>query len=112
MGWLCYTLDAVGYAPTAERRYISVDKLSREATAALNAGMSYGKWKAMQAPVVIPADLTSKTACEHCGKLFANRDKRHRKYCDDSCRIAAANRRKYEQKALSRRKCVSYELEK
>lgn len=67
-----------------------MDKLAQEASQALAAGMSYGKWKAMQAPVKIepkPDPFKIKTyICAYCGAEFAPDDNRYRKYCGDRCR--------------------------
>ena len=49
------------------------DKLAQDAAAALAAGMSYGKWKAMQDPVKIykKQDLEPGwKLCAWCGKPF------------------------------------------
>lgn len=48
-----------------------MDKLSREVAMAREAGMSYGKWKAMQ-PVVEPAPkrVGRTVVCAYCGKEF------------------------------------------
>ena len=69
------------------------DRLSRESSAALAAGMSYGKWKALQPPDVIvpppkPKMIAEKT-CKFCGKTFYQADNRKRKYCSDQCRYEA-----------------------
>lgn len=59
------------------------DKLIKEAAEAKAAGLSYGKWKALQPepePVVVPEGMT---ACAYCGKLFPTH--RNKKYCDSVC---------------------------
>lgn len=66
-----------------------MDKLSWENAQALAAHMSYGKWKAKQAPVkiekveVIPEGWCK---CEYCGKVFKPTIKRPQKFCDTVCR--------------------------
>jgi predicted nucleic acid-binding Zn ribbon protein len=67
------------------------DRLSREATLAIAAGMSYGKWKAMQPLIDIPTDTISEgrtRACQRCGKPFPlnNRGAGVKKFCSDECR--------------------------
>lgn len=65
-----------------------MDRLSRDAAAAKAAGMSYGKWKALQ-PKYEPKPLKPKgrkeVTCQFCGKVFYQSDNRHRKYCSE-CR--------------------------
>ena len=69
------------------------DKLSRENAQALAAGMSYGKWKAMQPVVPIkpkpPKECYIEHICEHCGCTFVRFDNMQVKYCGDMCRNAA-----------------------
>ena len=65
------------------------DKLAQEVHQALAAGMSYGKWKAMQEPVKIepknlPIGIETKT-CAYCGAEFYSEDPR-KKYCGIRCR--------------------------
>lgn len=69
-----------------------MDKLSREVAMAREAGMSYGKWKAMQ-PVVAPTPkrVGRAVVCAYCGKEFIQYTKNQRKYCDDLCKGRAAN---------------------
>ena len=68
------------------------DKLSQEVSQALAAGMSYGKWKAMQAPVEIPKkppkECFTTQVCLNCGCEFVRYDRVKRKYCGDRCRDA------------------------
>ena len=73
------------------------DKLSQEVSMALAAGMSYGKWKAMQTPTVIEKPKPKARAmqvCEHCGSEFPVFDNRKRRYCSDMCRVAQNYERK------------------
>lgn len=68
------------------------DRLSRESSAAIAAGMSYGKWKSLQKPDIIvpkkPKKLIEKT-CQLCGATFYQSDNRIRKYCSPECRAEA-----------------------
>ena len=62
-----------------------MDNLARNAMLAKQAGMSYGKWMAMQQPVPIKKkELEETKVCPHCGKQFNPRSKRQ-KYCDSTC---------------------------
>lgn len=72
-----------------------MDRLSRESCEALAAGMSYGKWKALQAPmeVTIPEPDGNRSICQHCGKVFYQKGGKRRKYCDDKCSKDAENER-------------------
>lgn len=61
---------------------------------ASQAGMSYGKWKALQ-PVVPIATKKEEIpegwkACEYCGKQFKPRN--GKRFCDGECRKAAWDR--------------------
>ena len=67
-----------------------MDNLAKDAAAALAAGMSYGKWKAMQGY----SELKKKDeipegwrACKHCGKPFKPINKQI--YCEFACQKAA-----------------------
>ena len=59
-----------------------MDKLSKEASMALAAGMSYGKWKAMQTPVKI-VPVVQEHFCLNCGKKIISG--KSIKYCDEVC---------------------------
>ena len=66
------------------------DKLAQEVSQALAAGMSYGKWKALQ-PVIPPPPKKQPVGlktqvCAFCGCEFVNSDNIQRKYCGDVCR--------------------------
>jgi hypothetical protein len=65
-----------------------MDNLARDAMLADQAGMSYGKWKAMH-PNTTPKkeDVIPKGwgVCEFCGKPF----KGGRRFCDIECRTKA-----------------------
>jgi hypothetical protein len=72
-----------------------MDNLTRDAVAAKKAGMTYGKWKAMQdtGPIVtVPRGGMIRT-CKFCGKEFRQYDKRQRLYCDDVCKYKQNYRR-------------------
>lgn len=70
-----------------------MDKLSQEVHQALAAGMSYGKWKAMQTPVKIdpkPDLIKVETkVCAQCGCEFVVHDNYPRKYCGARCKQIA-----------------------
>lgn len=78
------------------------DKLSQDASAALAAGMTYGKYMAMKEPMkVTPSDQHPEktvcvvSVCELCGQQFTQYDRRHRKFCcTEHCRIAYDRTRK------------------
>ena len=86
------------------------DRLTILATAAIKAGMSYGKYMALHGynPPIIrrepePDDNEDNNAiCPECGKPFHKTDKR-REYCSFDCYSAysrkRANRRYYEKRA-------------
>lgn len=83
-----------------------MDKLEQEVHQALAAGMSYGKWKAMQPPVKIepkPDLIKVETKiCAQCGCEFAVHDNYPRKYCGARCKqlagVAYAKAKYYEEK--------------
>lgn len=66
-----------------------MSELSRDAMLARQAGMSYGKWRALQPPEVKKEKQTPEgwAECEQCGKLF--RKQRTKRYCDFDCRRKA-----------------------
>lgn len=71
------------------------DQLSEDAAAALAAGLSYGKYKALQRenmlPQTVPATETAEgvSVCVMCGKPISVRK---RKYCGPECADEARNR--------------------
>lgn len=75
------------------------DKLARENAQALAAGMSYGKWKALQPVTPIkpkrPAEAYIERVCVQCGCTFVCYNKKERKYCGDRCRNKAYYEREY-----------------
>lgn len=77
-----------------------MDNLARDTMLARQAGMSYGKWKAMQ-PVVasIPEGWAT---CEYCGGQFKPRKKK--RFCDSTCRDKAYEGRRREIRTAYMRK--------
>lgn len=71
------------------------DKLSRDAAAAKAAGMSYGKWKAMQTPVKMVEKGIPEgwRICAYCGKAFKPKSKRPQLYCEVYCSNRASSER-------------------
>ena len=77
-------------------KYKEPDRLSRESSMALAAGMSYGKWKALQSIIYLHTDNIPKDeipngrtrACQTCGILFSltSRGTGVKKFCSDDCR--------------------------
>ena len=60
------------------------DRLDIESSKAIAAGMSYGRWKALQPPDVIVPPVPKQMyamVCQRCGRTFYQTDKRQRKYC-------------------------------
>lgn len=75
------------------------DRLTQENAMALAAGMSYGKWKALQNPTVIEKPKEPEYGrCIHCGKAFDRPGSPQRKHCNEDCRLAAKNKRKRERR--------------
>ena len=69
-----------------------MDRLAMESAAALKAGMSYGKWKAMQPRVEVDVQgiKTDKKAkagrtCRSCGKEIPLNANGNRRYCSNFC---------------------------
>ena len=77
-----------------------MDNLAREAMLARQANMTYGKWKAMQKPIVqkkkdvIPEGWRK---CKGCGKAFKPR-KANNIFCDIGCRTDYYNEKFRESK--------------
>ena len=70
------------------------DKLSQDASAARAAGMSYGMWKGLQAPVKIEkTEEEGWRICAFCGKKYFPKTKQNRKYCDMQCSVRACEER-------------------
>ena len=69
------------------------DKLALDAAAAKAANMSYGKWKAMQTPVILENMIPEGwLICENCGKVFKPKTRRPQKYCEVYCQRMAQRR--------------------
>ena len=73
-----------------------MDNLAKNAMAALQSNMSYGKWKALH-PVTIPKGKTDdgmiERECRGCGVIFkTTRDKKI--FCSEECRLYSDLRRK------------------
>lgn len=69
-----------------------MDRLARNAMLARQAGMTYGKWKAMQyvppkpeEPVKVEPRNEFEVKCQNCGKLFLKKNHRKKLYCDELC---------------------------
>ena len=85
------------------RRSKEPDKLAQDAAKALAAGMSYGKWKAMQ-EIVVPEEVKPKVeygVCVYCGKQYVKNNYKKRVYCDWLCRYNA-NRERYKLRKLAK----------
>jgi protein-arginine kinase activator protein McsA len=86
------------------------DRLDREAKAATDAEMSYGKWKAMQPrEVIVPPVPKNRVEmkCQRCCNTFYQFDKRNRKYCQECLPFVilerqSAYKRRVHQNALSK----------
>ena len=71
-----------------------MDNLARDAAAALRAGMSYGKWKALHPFTKHQAETTENVRlCQRCGKPLPKGSRKERKYCSDLCKMAADSAR-------------------
>lgn len=81
-----------------------MDRLAMNAMLARQAGMSYGKWKAMQKPIKVEEKPIPEgwQKCEHCGKPF--KKKQGKRFCDIYCRQKAYEPREKEIKLEYRRK--------
>ena len=81
----------------------AVDRLAMNAMLAKQAGMSYGKWKALQPIVAVEQNAVPKgwQKCEECGVAFPPRGKK--RFCDSVCR-----RTSYEKNRLDKKKMAEY----
>lgn len=72
-----------------------MDNLARNAMLAKQAGMSYGKWKALQPRVEPqkPHKSEWERVCPYCGKTFVKKSNRVQTYCDYYCRNEAQKER-------------------
>lgn len=70
-----------------------MDNLAKDAASALAAGMSYGRWKALQDnPVAVKKKdeiPENWKVCPHCGKSFKPRPKSRQIYCEVYCQQQA-----------------------
>lgn len=88
-------------------RYDGVDILALEAAAALQAGMSYGKWKAMGGKVEPTVDaplVKGWQICKRCGKIFKPKKGVRQLFCNPDCQYEAAKekqRAKYNARKLA-----------
>ena len=72
------------------------DKLAQDAAKALAAGLSYGKWRAMQQPVEIEKGIPEGwKVCPQCGKAFKS-VKGKKIFCEPYCRNMAYHDRELE----------------
>ena len=71
------------------------DKLAQDVSKAIAAGMSYGKWKAMQDnPVKVKEGIPEGwLVCQYCGKPFKPKTKRRQFYCEAGCQVQAQYKR-------------------
>lgn len=85
-----------------------MDRLSRNAMLAREAGMTYGKWKALQPRVEIEKKPLPKgwKECPICGKEFKPVVQQQR-YCDPGCRESA-----YKDKANAIRRAYKARMKK
>lgn len=74
----------------------AMDQLSIDASNALKAGMSYGKYMATkkQTSATVPVQSGYKHTCPICGNEFVTNTKNARKYCSDECKQNAVYKRK------------------
>ena len=97
------------FVPTEKGKTMAkkkMDKLSQDAAAAKAAGMSYGKWKAMQGEQPIRKDPEVPETwkiCQYCGKPFKPTTKRPQLYCEAYC----GTRAYYERERLKKAKSVN-----
>jgi uncharacterized paraquat-inducible protein A len=85
-----------------------MDNLARNAMLAKQAGMSYGQWKALQAPVKIEKKAQDGwKVCEYCGKAFKHTAQGRKKYCEPYCqKMAYAEKDKQIQAVYRKRKAA------
>lgn len=81
--------DYIDYYQKAWEKHDETDYWRDKLDKALAAGMSYGKWKALQprSDQVKPAIPADWKPCEYCGKYFKPTGKK--RFCDAPCRVAA-----------------------
>lgn len=68
-----------------------MDRLALNAMLARQAGMSYGKWKAMQKPIEVQKEAIPDgwQVCEWCGKPFKPKTKKKQRFCEIGCQKKA-----------------------
>lgn len=94
----CSHLHGVAVEKPRRKKKKHLDRLTRDAIAAQEAGMSYGQYKALH-PHTPDEDEEEETApltvdpgkrvvtCKHCGQIFPVRPRQTNKlYCSDECR--------------------------
>ena len=81
--------------------YEGADILALEAAAALEAGMSYGKWKAMGGKIE-PGENTPLPngwqTCKRCGKAFKPKRGCRQFYCNPECQYETQKERNRDRK--------------
>lgn len=89
------------------------DRLAEDAAKAKAAGMSYGKWKALQPPdePEKPKKIVIENTCQFCGKKFYQNDNRQRKYCSPECKYEVDLQKHREYDALHREEKRVYNRE-
>lgn len=93
---------------------VANEKLSQDVAAARSAGLSYGKWKALQneeqiKPKKVPVELPRlKRTCEHCGKVFYKEDRKAKRFCCVSCRESYYYHNVLKEKKGKRNEAESY----
>ena len=79
--------------------YNGVDLLAIEAAAALKAGMSYGRWKAMGGKVEAEWQLPDGwKICKHCKTPFKPKKAVRQTYCNPDCQYEAQKEKDRERK--------------
>lgn len=86
------------YRKSMGKKKKEMDNLAKDAAAALAAGMSYGRWKAIHgdtkdAPEEVETVPEGWLICQHCGKPFKPQTYRRQKYCEYACQHEAQRER-------------------
>ena len=85
--------------------YEGVDLLALEAAAALKAGMSYGKWKAMGGEVEAEWQLPDGwKICKHCKTPFKPKKAVRQAYCNPDCQYEAQKEKESMPEPIRQRK--------
>lgn len=77
------------------------DKLTRDSSAAIAMGISYGKYMAMkppEKPKPVPPKKGITRTCEYCGCEFTQYDNRERRYCCEEHRLSMDSRRQWQKR--------------